>query len=38
MRKSGPFRSIKLCAYTAVGEDSGVEEEEAPAGDVFAEV
>src|SRR5215510_396101 len=24
MRKSGPFRSIRLCAYTAVGADSGV--------------
>src|SRR5882672_8410815 len=24
MRKSGPFRSIRLCAYTTVGADSGV--------------
>src|SRR3981081_2496770 len=24
MRKSGPFRSIRLCAYTAVGADAGV--------------
>src|SRR6476660_2020860 len=26
MRKSGPLRSIRLCAYTAVGADSGVTE------------
>src|SRR4030088_3529645 len=23
MRKSGPFRSIRVCAYTAVGADAG---------------
>src|SRR5258708_1047355 len=38
MRKSGPFRSIRLCAYTAVGADSGVGGVEAPAGDVSVEV
>src|SRR5882762_4310077 len=38
MRKSGPFRSIRLCAYTAVGADSGVAGIVVPGGDVPLEV
>lgn len=38
MRKSGPFRSIRLCAYTSVGADSGVVGVIAPVGDVLVEV
>src|SRR5215472_18864797 len=38
MRKSGPFRSIRLCAYTAVGADSGVSGILIAGGDVPVEV
>src|SRR6267143_5811715 len=38
MRKCGPFRSIRLCAYTALGADSAVAGIVAPSGDVPVEV
>ena len=38
MRKSGPFLSMRLCAYTSVGADSGVVGVIAPVGDVLVEV
>src|ERR1700716_1489002 len=37
MRKSGPFRSIRLCAYTAVGADAGVARIVLPGDDVSME-
>src|ERR1700751_2331331 len=38
MRKSGPFRSIRLCASMAVGADSGVAATVATGGTVPVEV
>src|SRR4030088_796252 len=37
MRKSGPLRSIRLCAYTAVGADAGVARIVIPGDDVSME-